>query len=256
MTVLFIMPVISEYKFLKRQDKVHEIKEAKIEHEVNHVRLGQTIAMVFTLLIVAAGSCFISTYTFESNMLKYIVLNSLIGCAICLLFVPYLVSLYLKNSEKLHFILHISFNGILIAAFLTLIFILFRSDASLKGSLPYVIPGLLFLILLVETITYSLIKNGSVREWVNVTIFGGFVYPCFGIFGGLLLPVVSTLVVQGLGMSNMFIYVANLGLAIIGYFIGFYFFKVKKARELEESWNAFDMKRIQRMVVEGERYDG
>ena len=66
----------------------------------------------------------------------------------------------------------------------------------------------------------------------------------------------STLVVQGLGKNNLFIYVANLGLCLIGYFIGFYFFKVKKAKELEESWNAFDMKRIQQMVVEGERYDG
>ena len=91
---------------------------------------------------------------------------------------------------------------------------------------------------------------------VNVTIFGAFVYPCFGIFGGLLLPTMSTLVVQGLGKNNLFIYVANLGLCLIGYFIGFYFFKVKKAKELEESWNAFDMKRIQQMVVEGERYDG
>ena len=99
---------------LRRGDKVREIKETKIEHEVNHARLGQTIAMVFTLLIVAAGSCFISTYTFDNNILKYIVLNSLIGSAICLLFVPYLVSLYHKNSEKLHFILHISFNSILI----------------------------------------------------------------------------------------------------------------------------------------------
>ena len=255
-TVLFIMPILSEYKFMKRQNKVQEIKEAKIEHEVNHIRLGQTIAMVFSLLIVAAASCLLSTYTFENNMLKYIVLNSLIGCAICLLFVPYLVSLYHKNSEKLHFVLHISFNGILIAAFLTLIYILFRSNASLKATLQYTIPGLLFLILLLETVSYSLLKNGSVREWVNVTVFGAFVYPCFGIFGGLLLPVISTLVVQGLGMNNMFIYVANLGLCLIGYFIGFYFFKVKKARELEESWNAFDMKRIQRMTVEGERYDG
>ena len=256
MTVLFIMPVLSEYKFLKRQDKVQEIKEAQIEHKINHIRLGQTIAMVFTLLIVGAASCLLSTYTFENNMIKYIVLNTLIGSAICLLFVPYLVAMYHKNSEKLHFVLHIAFNGILISAFLALIYILFRSDASLKGSLPYVIPGLLFLILLIETIAYSLIKNGSIRDWVNVTIFGGIVYPCFGIFGGFLLPVVSTLVIQGLGMNNMFIYVANLGLALIGYFIGFYFFKIKKAKELEESWNAFDMKRIQRMVVEGECYDG
>ena len=256
MTALFIMPVLSEYKFLKRQDKVNEIKDANVSHEINHIRLGQTIALVFSLLLVVGVSCLLSSYTYENSTLKYIVLNSIIGCVICLIFVPYLVSLYHKNSEKLHFVLHISFNGILIAAFLLLIFILFRSNASLRATLPYAIPGLLFLILLIETITYALIKNGSVREWVTVCVYGAFVYPCFGIFGGFLLPAISTLVVQGLGVNNMFIYVANLGLSLIGYFIGFYFFKFKKAKELEESWNFFDMQRIQRMTVDGERYDG
>lgn len=256
MTTLFVMPVVAEYKMLKRVDKVEEIKNYNDEHKTDYIKLGQTIAVLIMLVLVTSATMFISSITYEMPWLKTLLLNVLIGSAICLLFVPYLVALYYKNSEKLHFILHISFNGILIGAVLALIYILFRSEHSLKPMIPYFLPGLLFLILLLETVVYSLIKNGSIKEWIKVFVVGSFKIPCFGILGAVLFGGISTLVVQTLNINHLYLYLAILGITLFGYVFGFTIYQLKPTRELIEDWNEIDLSYNRRLCVEEEKYDG
>ena len=257
MTMLFVMPVIGEYKLSRRPEKIEEIKNlSATRKEMDPVKLGQSVALVIMSLLVVAGCSLVSTIVYQMPWFKNLMLNIVIGLGISLLFVPYLVTLYYKGKEKLHFILHTVFNGLLIPAVLVIMYLFMKRESSMALTIPYLIPGLLLLTLVIETVTYSLIKNGSIKEWVQVVVKGSFVINRYALVGGALCTLIPCLVLQTLGLMNYFIYLTVIILGLIGYYMVFHFLPTKGGKEIIDYYNELAIWNIKRVALKDEKYYG
>ncbi len=257
MTTLFMMPVIGEYKLSRRPEKIEEIKNHPAERkEMDPVKLGQSVALVIMSLLIVAGCSLVSTIVYQIPWFKNLMLNIVIGLGISLLFVPYLVTLYYKGNEKLHFILHTVFNGLLIPAVLVIMYLFMKRESSMALTIPYLIPGLLLLTLVIETVTYSFIKNGSIKEWVQVVVKGSFVINRYALVGGALCTLIPCLVLQTLGLMNYFIYLTVIILGLIGYYMVFHFLPTKGGKEIIDYYNELAIWNIKRVALKDEKYYG
>ena len=257
MTMVFMMPVIAEYKIGRHPEKIEEIKNHPAKRKAwDPVKLGQTIAwIIMSFLAVSIASLTISM-VYDVTFLRNLILNFIIGFAISLLFVPYLVALYYKGEEKLHFILHATFNGLLIPASLVVLYLFLRKEPSMALTIPYLIPGLLFLILLLETVIYSLIKNGSFKEWASVFVKGGFVINRYALVGGILCTLIPGLCLSIMGRMNYYIYIVILFIGLIGYYGTFHFLPTKGGKQILDQCNEIAIWNIKRVTLKDEKYYG
>lgn len=257
MTALFAMPAIREAKLIKHQEKVEEAKAIDVgNNPLTHIALGRSIAIILMSLICGCGVMFICSYTYQMAWLKTLLLNIIIGLGIAFLFIPYLVSLYYKKSDKLYFILRLAFNALIFAFLITAMFILMNKVDGLKAYIPYAVPGVIFLVLLLEVVSYSIIKNGSIKEWASVTLLGGFAISKFAVFASLLTGLISYFIYENLGYLNMFSYLVIPALAMIMFYVALYFFPSKKGKETMKSVNDRRLLGIKREAVFGETYYG
>lgn len=257
MTFAFILPVFSEYKFIKHHEKVDEIKDCPVEHKFfDPITLGQSISLIIISLIVASIITFASSLTYSHVVLKNTMLNVVIGLGITLIFVPYLVSLLYKGKDRLLFISRISVTFITLIGFLIFTYISLSFDASTKGLIKYIIPVLFALILLVVTLIYHFIKNGSLKDWFKIFVNGSFIIPKFAILSGVLCGFIPTLIFQSLHVDNLFIYCANIALSIVGFYIAFYFLPSKQGQEIIDCYNDLDLYNIKRIALKDVKYDG
>ncbi len=257
MTILFMMPVIGEYKISRRPEKIEEIKNLPVENKAwDPVKLGQTIAFILVSFLVTTGASLCIAVVYQNTPLKLLMLNIVIGLAISLLFLPYLVTLYYKGEDKLHFILHAVFNGLLIPAFLFVTYMFLTKEHSTASMIPYLIPGLLVLIYVLETVIYSLIKNGSIKEWVNVVVKGSFVINRYALVAGALSTIISGLIIQTLGQMNYYIYIVCIILGLLAYYATFHFLPTKGGKDILNQCNELALWNIKRVTLKDEKYYG
>ena len=257
MTMLFMMPVIGEYKLSHRKEKIEEIKNHPAERKSwNPVKLGRMVALIIMSFLAVTLASLVNSLVYENVTFRNLILNVVIGLTIALLFVPYLVTLYYKGEEKLHFVLHAVFNGILIPASLLIIYLFAKREASMAATIPYLIPGLLVLTLVIEVVTYSIIKNGSFKEWASVFVRGSFVINRYALIGGILCTLIPGLVLSTLGQMNYYIYIVTLFLGLIGYYAVFHFLPTKEGKELLEQCNELAIWNIKRVTLKDEKYYG
>ena len=257
MTVLFMMPVIAEYKLSRHPEKIEEIKNHPAEKKAwDPIVLGRWVALIMMSLLVVFAASLVCTIVYDVRSIKNLILNVVIGLGISLLFVPYLITLYYKGEDKLHFILHVVFNGLLIPAFLFVVYMFCLKDSSLYELLPYIIPVLYVLILALEVVTYSLVKKGSIKEWFEVVVKGSFVINRYALVAGALCTLIPCLALQTLGMMNFYLYIASMVLGLIGYYAVFHFLPTKDGRELLDNANELAVWNIKRVTLKDEKYYG
>ena len=257
MTMVFMMPVIAEYKIGHRKEKIEEIKNHPAERKVwDPIKLGQTVALIIMSFLAVGLASLTISMVYDNVVFRNLILNVVIGLAISLLFVPYLVTLYYKGEEKLHFVLHAVFNGLLIPALLVILYLFARREASMAQTIPYLIPGLLFLVLLLETIVYSLVKNGSIKEWAKVVVKGSFVINRYALVGGILCTLIPGLILSVFGYMNYYIYIVTLFLGLIGYYGVFHFLPTKGGKEILDKCNELAIWNIKRVTLKDEKYYG
>lgn len=257
MTALFAMPAIREAKLIKHQEKVEEAKNIDVGHApLTNIALGRSFAIALMSLICGCGVMFICSYTYQMVWLKTLLLNIIIGLGIAFLFIPYLVSLYYKKSDKPFFILRLAFNAFIFAFLIVAMFILMDKVDGLKAYIPYAVPGVIFLVLLLEVVSYSLLRGGSIKEWASITLLGGFAIPKYAIGAALLTGLISYLVYENFNYLNMFVYLIIPALTIIVFYVILYFFPSKKGKETMKSVNDNNLLRIKREAVFGETYYG
>ena len=257
MTALFAMPAIREAKLIKYQNKVEEAKKIDVgSNPLNHIALGRSLAVILMSLICGCGVMFMCSYTYQMGWLKTILLNTIIGLGIAFIFVPYLISLYYKNSDKFYFVLRLAFNALIFAFLIASMFILMNKVDGLKAYIPYAFPGMIFLVLLLEVVTYSIIKNGNIKEWASVTLIGGFMINKFAIGASLLTGLVCFLLYENLNYLNMFSYLVIPAFAMIMFYVVLYFFPSKKGKETMKSVNDNGLLAIKREAIFGETYYG
>ncbi len=257
MTVLFMMPIISEYKMSRHPEKIEEIKNHPAEKKAwDPIVVGRWVSLIMMSFLVVSAVSLVNTQLYETTSMKNLILNVVIGLSISTLFVPYLVTLYYKGEDKLHFILHVVFNGLLIPAFLFMAFMFSIKDSSLYGMLPYFLPGLYVLILVLENIIYSLIKNGSIKEWFEVVVKGMFVINRYALVAGVIATLIPILVLQTMGMMNYYLYIASMVLGLIGYYSVFHFLPTKDGKVLLDNANELAIWNIKRVTLKDEKYYG
>ena len=257
MTVLFMMPVIGEYKLSRHPEKIEEIKNHPAEKKAwDPIVLGRWVALIMMSLLVVFAASLVCTIVYDVRSIKNLILNVVIGLGISSLFVPYLITLYYKGEDKLHFILHVVFNGLLIPTFLFVVYMFCLKDGSLYELLPYIMPVLYVLILALEVVTYSLVKKGSIKEWFEVVVKGSFVINRYALVAGILCTLIPCLFLQTMGMMNFYLYIASMVLGLIGYYGVFHFLPTKEGRELLDNANELAIWNIKRVTLKDEKYYG
>ena len=119
-----------------------------------------------------------------------------------------------------------------------------------------VIISLPILTLVIEVVTYSIIKNGSFKEWASVFVRGSFVINRYALVGGILCTLIPGLVLSTLGEMNYYIYIVTLFLGLIGYYAVFHFLPTKEGKELLEQCNELAIWNIKRVTLKDEKYYG
>ena len=255
MTVLFMMPVIAEYKISHRKEKLEEIRNLPVEKKTwEPIKVGKWLSVIIVSFLVVGLASLAITTIYEIKFVKYLVLNIVIGLAIALVFIPYLVTLFFKG-DKMHFILHCTFNGLLIVSSTFILYMFLRAEGSTKAMIPYLIPGLLVVALTIETVVYSLIKNGSLKEWAKI-LASAFVIGRNAIVGGIVLTLVPGLLLQLTGNMNLYIYIVCVIIGLIGYYGTFHFFPTKGGKELLDDANELAVWNIKRIALKDEIYYG
>ncbi|MBO4856572.1 MAG: O-antigen ligase family protein [Bacilli bacterium] len=256
MTMVFMMPVIAEYKMSRHPEKIEELKNLPVERKtMKPVRVGQWIALIMMSFLIVAVASLTFTTVYTVPFVKNLILNIVIGLAISILFIPYLVTLYFKG-DKMNFIVHAVFNGLLIPAFMVVLYILLRGEASTKAMIPYLLPGLYVLILTLEVVSYSLIKNGSFKEWKNVVLKGCFSINRYALVGGFLFTLIPGLILETMGYMNFYIYIVCVIIGLIGYYAVFHFLPTKDGKELLNDANELAVWNIKRIALKDEKYYG
>ena len=253
MTLTFMLPVISEFKYVNRKNKVAEIKNYEnIKEHISAETLGKTIGTVIVSVIIEAGISMLSTWTLNQRFLLSIMMNIVIGGLILLIFVPYLTYLYRKDTEKPWFILHSVFNGLFMVALVTISCILFRG----KSEIMYIPPILLVGFLLIDTMLYSFFKKGSFKQWLSIFVKGSFICPAVPAFGGLIVGGIAFLAFGVFGEMNWFIYFMMILITLIGYYAAWHFNPFKEGKSVLNDLNQYKMYRLKKTTIKDETYYG
>ena len=256
-TFVFIMPIIAECKFCLHQDKVKEIKELPFkEKKMDPLKLGRSISFALMGVIIAITCTFVCIYTYSHEWSKYLLLNIFAGLSIILIFVPYLVSLYYRFEEKIVFVAHLVLNIAFIILFTYIAYIVLKSNNVTSMIAPYLTPAVLFVLLLIDTVIYSLIKKGSFDEWRQIFVCGSFINSLFAIAGGLLTGILSFVIIQSITEMNLYLYGVCLLQSLIGYFAMFYFMPTKGGREFLDEWNVYNLTKLKELIIKDEKYYG
>ena len=256
-TFMFIMPIISETKFCLHHERIEEIKNLPLEKKkMDPLKLGRLVAFATMGLIVAVLCTFTCTFSYSQEWLKSLLFNLFVGLSILLIFVPYLVSLYYRFEEKIVFIAHLVLNFVFIAMATYIGYLLLKYNATTTMLTPYLTPAILFVLLLLDSVFYSLAKKGSIYQWREIFVCGSFINSLFAILGGLVTGILSFVILQTIAEMNIYLYIVCVIQSLIGYFAMFYFMPTKGGREFLEDWNELNLFKLKDMTIKEEKYYG
>lgn len=257
MTQAFLMPIMVQAKFAGKAKKKQEIKDLPVSDKpLDPIKLGRSISFFILSLIVICGVTLLSSFTLQNEVLKNVMIITFVALGLSLLFVPYLVSLWYRNTDKYNFILNSIFNPLFILLSAGGVYALVVQDATFKDFALYIVAGYLFIAFLLDMIVYALIKKGSFKEWLDVFVKGSFIIPRYAIVGGVLVGGIAYLAITLLGEMNLFIFLICLLFPIMGFYGVYHFFPTKGGREIRDMFNTFNFGMIKRLDAKDEAYYG
>ena len=256
MTMMFMVPVMTECKFYLHSRKVKELKNIEVPEKMDPVKLGKGISFVIMSVIVMCVVALVCPITYQYNWLKYLIFNLIGGLSILLIFVPYMVSLYYRTDERIFFIAHCALNAIGIVLFTFIGYFILKYTPTTKDLAPYLTPALLFVLLALDALIYSFVKKGKFSEWRAIFISGSFINSVFAIAGGLSTGILAFVIIQNITKMNLFLYPICIVFALFGFYGAFYFAPTQGGREFLEEYNNMNMLSIRNLVRKDEKYYG
>ncbi len=255
-TMAFIMPVITKCKFVTRKEKMNEVKESPVERtQMDPVALGRTVALIIVSIMVSAATLFVCNITNNTPLIKTWLINGLVLLGIALLFVPYMFTLFYKNTNRIHLALHIAFNFLLIGLATFAVYWVLRVNGAGDMNV-WLTPMVVGVLLFVDMVIYALIKKGSIKEWWSVFFHGSFNIPKIAILGDAIVSLGLYIVFEYMGQMNMFVYVFTIPLGLMVYYILLYFFPSKRGKEIWEHFNESSLAMHKRLTILDETYYG
>ncbi len=220
-TTLFFAPVISEayYTKKKRQTEIQIFKENSpyFRQKLNHHLTTQSIATVIVGIMVMGISVYLSPYAYIGRHAKLLALVLLL-LLISLIFIPYLITLWSKNSSPRRFVVRLLINiPILLGINGVLGYFIYNLANDIY--LYTLVPAIYFVTLLIEMIIYFPSVRGSFKDWFLDTIKGTFVNNRI-----TLLAMVFIVVIISLTISNNLLEVGLLSALITSTIVGLLYF--------------------------------
>ncbi len=254
-SVIFI-PVMSRSKLLMHREKVEEAMNLpQVAGELEPIRLGKGLSAIIVSFMMVVVSALMCAFTYKYQLLTIIMALTLICLFIALLFIPYLVSLWYRNTDKLNFILHCVFNSL---AFVLLMFGLafpLMSRGYYQLALWFV-PFAGFLFLVIDMTIYALAKHGSFKEWAVVTFVGGLFEPLAGIFGSLMVSGTLYIVFQLTNNMSWFVYLFLFLISLCVFYFFFHFLPLGDGRRVINEFNHISLYHVKCCTVKDEAHYG
>ena len=256
-TITFVMPVIAEAKSLSRRKKIEEIKAIKERTEpLDYMKLGKGLAVVNYSIVLCSALMFICVITLKTGWVRYLMLNILIGSIISLIFIPYLVSLFYRNTSRPFFILHTVGNALLLGFTIFLFVFVMSKFSLLKRVMPFATPMAVFALLAVQMLIYYLVKGGSLKEWWTIIFHGSILIPRYASFGAIIIGGLGILITQMFNPVGYFTYWFLYGLAFIGFYMILHFFPTREGKNILKEYNELGLSRVHNIFVKDEKYYG
>lgn len=168
--LLFYLPVLMRRKMIIHQEPIKGAMGATLSlRTLNNVLLVKLIAAIIISLIVALVPFLFFDNIQNSGRLYNIIVTLLICLGVCLVFMPYLVSLWHTETSLLSFIIRSLVNLFIIIFLLagaTGIYFLFYP--VLSGTYRIYFPIVLAVVLLLDTTLYSILKKPSFKSFIAV----------------------------------------------------------------------------------------
>ncbi len=218
-TLLFFMPAVNEATALMKKGK-KEIEYVKsspnFSVKIDSHLFTQSISAILMMVFMAALTLLLSQYTYMYEGGLTALLYILVAELILILFVPYLVTLWYKNSIPRRFKVRVFLMGGLIVALNVIADIfLFTNEAY------FAIPLVLLLSLLIPFVIYFFACNGSFKDCIVDTFKGCFVMTfvpnIYILLGGTLVSLFLSTILSMSLLTQLLIVVANM---IIYFIIG------------------------------------
>ena len=173
----FYLPIISEAYLSKKKTK-EQLETFKYDSPFFRSKMEPKYAIQFatSLIIIALFACvpiLVSDLSLNSGAWM-IITNIMVALGISLLFAPYLLYIWSKETGPVRFKIRLIINTIVIAAVPFGLTILFRGLA-LFDLVIWVVPLSYAGILLLDALFFSIVKKGSIKLWFKNIMEGIFV---------------------------------------------------------------------------------
>lgn len=252
MTCVLVIPVMARCKLLGRHQIVEEAMNLPQERgQLDYIKVGKIWSLIIVSAMVSIAPLFFAQFTYDTKYLLKIIVLLEVMLFVALLFIPYLIAMYYKNSEPLHFLLHCVFNAALmvIVCFACMIPFLFFKQRKLA---MYLLPIFCFIVLFADALVYSLVKGGTIFDWFKIFGVGSFVTPMAGNLATLILGGVMYMIFQNTGSINWFTYLFGVIVNFVIFYAFLYFIPVFKSREIIYEMNKVSLYHDKRCTIKDE----
>ncbi len=252
-TLMFLMPVITAYKVTKYPELVEEAKVIELDEtkmDVHH--LSHVISSVIMAIIVGVISTLLISKTYENKTVLMLILFALLLLVICLLFMPYLVSLFYKQASKKRFVIRCVIYGVIIfVPSMLIFFVTLFNKTDLK--LPLIIIPVVITITFVFIMSLFMItKGGNIKEWAKDTFYGVFVLPNYGLLASATIGFVTIIILNSIFPLNYHSMICLSTLNMLLYLACFLFIPKRETKEIINYFNNDGLVTLKRLAIKDE----
>ncbi len=216
--ILFFMPLINRHKHLKRHQLGDEVAMLEKPKPLKPRSVMVGTAIILGGLLSAAGSLFVFP-NFRALPLRDLLLNICIGLFILSCFLPFILSSLVVKGKRHTNLWFITINGIafaLLGALFTLFYV--YSPNLIVPYQKWVLPGLLFVILLIDSIYIGIAKQRKFTTFLyNFIAFTKNV--CMGVFGVFLVALGLYLLRGKMDLVSPLTFIIYVAFTLLIYFI-------------------------------------
>ena len=220
--IVFTLPIICNYRSIKEPTLKKDFILLDVwKNKIATDKLARGITSFILPFVLCLASLFLCPFTYEHPFFLKVVLLFLILGIITLIFIPNLISTFIRNSSRKRFLIRILIHGTFIFSTLFALLITSYFVKPLKDNALWVIPLYFFLLLFLYNFIFTIL-NGEFKAWLINLIKGIFIDPKFAYIGFILSTLFFFLIVPTFYTFNYLSIVLSGIFIIIIYFVLMY----------------------------------
>lgn len=241
LTMVVVAPVMARNKFLFRDKPIKEVMAMPHKSgQLDPIKLGKGLSVIIVSLLISIVPLLLVQFTYDHKGIIEVLGWVAFYLGIALLFIPYIVSLYYRNTEKSHFVLHCVLNGVGLALLLFIVCFPLIYSKNFEAA-KIVAAAITVIYLMTNALAYSFIKRGSPIEWLKITFVGGFVNSLTGLLSTFIIGSGIFLVLQNLNCISWFTYLFGAYVNAIIFYASIYLIPFLGGRDLIYEYNKISL---------------